>query len=174
MVAWHYGLSSHSSQLCVTCRLAEDMLSHQPGQKWTSWKGLASVQGYSAIHSHPRGLNATNNLLSLSLQTVFSPAHGLLIESISSLSVSWQDQNNNWRYYGSVKRFPKQRHPHQYLSLEKTWEECEYICLWAPSPLSTWGDKLQLLWYYCFQPSAQKVVPVQHLIVKLMLAYFDV
>lgn len=39
--------SSHSSQLCVTCRLAEDVLSHQPGQKRRSGKVLASVQGYS-------------------------------------------------------------------------------------------------------------------------------
>lgn len=67
------------------------------------------------------------------------------------------------------------RVPHQYLSLKKTWEECEYnICLWAPRPLPAWGDKLQLLWCYCLQPLAQKVVPVQHFTVKLMLAYFGV
>lgn len=64
---------------------------------------------------------------------------------------------------------------HQYLSLEKTWEECEYnVFLWAPRPLPAWGDKLQFLWCYWLQPLAQKVVPVQHFIVKLMLAYFDV
>lgn len=91
MVAWHYGLSSHSSQLCVTCRLAEDVLSHQPGQKWRSWKGLVSVRGYSASHWHPRGLHAIDNLLGPSVQPVFSPSHGPLTEPLVS------------QYYGRVK-----------------------------------------------------------------------
>lgn len=50
--------------------------------KWTSQKGLASMQGYSAIHLCPRGLHVTNSLLSPSLQPVFSPPHGPLSLSV--------------------------------------------------------------------------------------------
>ena len=85
------GRISHSSQLCITCKLAEDMLcpisqviNEDVEKDWPQYWFL----GYSATYWPPTGLRAMDhNLLGPAIQPVFSSCYRPLTEPVLYLLV---------------------------------------------------------------------------------------
>lgn len=84
-------------------------------------KDWPPAQGYSAIHSCPRGLHAIDNLLGPSVQPVFSPPHGPVVcqyydrikMTIGDTMAVFKDFPSQDRQYPLLSPCPLNWSPHQ-------------------------------------------------------------